>query len=172
MATFFIAYFLIIAGALMVASFLFLGVLPFGVARLFLSLARRERPPYYYLPYMIWAGSITALTLLSIVANWRTALMYDAGISNVFLVTIVQSALASVGILMCWLSFSDKRGTYAGEGALSGGAYAKAYIYWALWFVGLMLVNWVIDLSYALNAGVDIQGLGPGWIDLVEYITG
>ena len=44
----------------------------------------------------------------------------------------------------------------------------RAYIYWMVCFLGIFIINWIIDMNYILGLGVDIQGIGPGWIDLLD----
>lgn len=47
-------------------------------------------------------------------------------------------------------------------------APARTYIYWILWVGGALTFNWIVDMIYVLSIGVNVQGIGPGWIDLVE----
>jgi len=128
--------------------------------------------PRWALPYMGWGVSIGALTLLSIVANFQTNLKYGGSFGDWVGVTLVELALTAVGIALAWIAFAKQRSrVYAGsqvEDKNAAQAPIKAYIYWVVCFLGIFIINWIIDMNYILGLGVDIQGIGPGWIDLLD----
>ena len=140
---------------------------------------------------MGWGVSIAALTLLSIVANFQTNLKYGGSLGDWVGVTLVETALTAAGIALASIAFAkQRRRIYAQDAASSetpdaprqSGAYAgsqlerknaataptRAYIYWMVCFLGIFIINWLIDMNYILGLGVDIQGIGPGWIDLLD----
>ena len=140
---------------------------------------------------MGWGVSIAALTLLSIVANFQTNLKYGGSLGDWVGVTLVELALTAVGIALASIAFAKQRSRAHAQDAASSetpnaprqsGAYAgsqlerknaatapiRAYIYWMVCFLGIFIINWIIDMNYILGLGVDIQGIGPGWIDLLD----
>ena len=140
---------------------------------------------------MGWGVSIGALTLLSIVANFQTNLKYDGSLGDWVGVTLVELALTMAGIALASIAFAKQRRRVHAQDAASSetpnaprqsGAYAgsqlerknaanapiRAYIYWMVCFLGIFIINWIIDMNYILGLGVDIQGIGPGWIDLLD----
>ena len=140
---------------------------------------------------MGWGVSIGALTLLSIVANFQTNLKYGGSLGDWVGVTLVELALTAAGIALASIAFAKQRSRAHAQDAASSetpnaprqsGAYAapqlerknaaaapiRAYIYWMVCFLGIFIINWIIDMNYILGLGVDIQGIGPGWIDLLD----
>lgn len=128
--------------------------------------------PRWALPYVGWGVSIAALTLLSIVANFQTNLKYGGSFGDWGGVTVVELAITAVGIGLAWIAFARQRSrVYAGsqvEDKNAAHAPIRAYIYWIVSFLGIFIINWIIDMNYILGLGVDIQGIGPGWIDLLD----
>ena len=128
--------------------------------------------PRWALPYVGWGVSIAALTLLSIVANFQTNLKYGGSFGDWAGVTLVELALTAVGIALAWIAFAKQRSrVYAGsqvEDKNAAHAPIRAYVYWIVSFLGIFIINWIIDMNYILGLGVDIQGIGPGWIDLLD----
>ena len=128
--------------------------------------------PRWALPYVGWGVSIAALTLLSIVANFQTNLKYGGSFGDWAGVTLVELAITAAGIALAWIAFAKQRSrVYAApqvEDKNAAHAPIRAYIYWVVCFLGIFIINWIIDMNYILGLGVDIQGIGPGWIDLLD----
>ena len=162
----------VVAGIAFGIGFCVFGLLPLGVVNGFLALTGRERRmPAWVMPYVGWGGSLAGLTLLSAVANWQTGVGYDGYFGAWATTTLVEVAVTAAGIALAWRAYGKQvvRVKELREaGAAVSDAPARAYIYWMAWVAGVLAFNWVVDMIYALSVGVNVQGIGPGWIDLVE----
>ena len=162
----------VVAGIAFGIGFCVFGLLPLGIVNGFLALMGSERRmPAWVMPYVGWGGSLAGLTLLSAVANWQTGVGYDGYLGAWATVMLVEVAVTAVGIALAWRAYGKQvvRVKELREaGADVGDAPARAYIYWMSWVAGVLAFNWVVDMIYALSVGVNVQGIGPGWIDLVE----
>ena len=127
--------------------------------------------PRWALPYVGWCVSIAALTLLSIVANFQTNLKYGGSFGDWAGVTLVELAITAAGIALAWIAFAKQRSrVHASQAEGMKAVYLpkRAYIYWMIWFIGVFILNVLADTAYIAGLGVDIQGVGPGWIDLLD----
>ena len=151
---------------------LIFGVIPLAVVNGLMALtARRRRIPIWALPYVGWGVSIGALTLLSGVANFQTNLKYDGSLGDWVGVTLVELALTAAGIALASIAFAKQRSrVYASqaEGMKAVVLPKRAYIYWLIWFIGIFIINVIADTAYIAGLGVDIQGVGPGWIIFID----
>ena len=157
----------------MAFSFVAMGILPVAAINLTLSLLRKQRRlSIMWAPYLAWISSIIALTLLSIAANWRTTFLYGGNIEGAFAITVIEMTLTSIGVSAAIYSLTKASKNYRQVSETSHPSDSnmsfRPFAYWAMWFVGLFVLNWIIDMFYALHVGVNIQGPGPGWIDMVE----
>ena len=127
--------------------------------------------PRWALPYMGWGVSIAALTLLSIVANFQTNLKYGGSLGDWVGVTLVEAALTAAGIALASIAFAKQRSRVhasQAEGMKAAILPKRAYIYWLIWFIGIFVLNVIADTAYIAGLGVDIQGVGPGWIIFID----
>ena len=163
---------MMVMGIVFGVAFCVFGMLPYGIVNGFLALTGNERRMgFWAVPYVGWGGSIVGLTLLSAVANWQTGVDYGGDMGAWGSITLIEGAVAVVGIALAWRAHG-KQLSRARElreaGADVINPSARAYIYWVLWLVGILAFNWIMDMIYVVDIGVDIQGIGPGWIDLVD----
>ena len=127
--------------------------------------------PRWALPYMGWGVSIAALTLLSSVANFQTNLKYGGSLGDWVGVTLVELALTAAGIALASIAFAKQRSrahASQAEGMKAAILPKRAYIYWLIWFIGVFVLNVIADTAYIAGLGVDIQGVGPGWIIFID----
>ena len=120
---------------------------------------------------MGWGVSIAALTLLSGVANFQTNLKYGGSLGDWVGVTLVETALTAAGIALASIAFAkQRRRAHASqaEGMKAVVLPKRAYIYWLIWFIGVFVLNVIADTAYIAGLGVDIQGVGPGWIIFID----
>lgn len=161
-----------LAGIAFGIGFCVFGLLPLGVVNGFLSLTGNERRmPSWVMPYMGWGGSLAGLTLLSAVANWQTRAGYSGAVGAWATVTLIEGAVTAAGIALAWRAYGKQliRVQELQEaGADVSDAPPRAYIFGLLWVGGILAFNWIVDMIYVLSVGVNVQGIGPGWIDLVE----
>ena len=154
-------------------SFVALGLPPFYLINTILSLLkRRQRILMLWVPYLAWVNSITALTLLSVAANWRTTFIYGGSIEGAIGITIVEMIPTTIGVSAAVYSLKKTPRKYRfvleASNPSDSNMPFRPFAYWAAWFAGLFVLNWVIDMFYVMQVGVSIQGIGPGWIDMVE----
>ena len=157
----------------MAFSFVALGLLPFCVINAILSLLKKpQRILMLWVPYLAWINSIIALTLLSVAANWRTTFIYGGTIEGAIGITVIEAIPTTIGVIAAVYSLTKIPRKYRfvlEESEPSDSDMpVKPFGYWAAWFAGLFVLNWVIDMFYVMQVGVPVQGIGPGWIDLVE----
>lgn len=187
-----ISLFVVVAFGIMYTIF---GVIPFAIVNGLMAITgKRWRIPWWALPYMGWGASIASLTLLSIVANFQTNLKYGGTVGDWVTVKLVEAALTGVGVGLVAIAFAKQRSRVHAQDAASAvssetpnarrqsGAYAvsqvdrknaarapiRVYIYWLFWFLGIFILNVLIDTIYIAGLGVDIQGVGPGWIIFID----
>lgn len=154
-------------------SFVTLGLLPFYVINTILSLLkRRQRILMLWVPYLAWVNSIIALALLSVAANWRATFIYGGSIEGAIGITIVEMIPTTIGVSAAVYSLAKIPRKYRFVHEASNPSDSNMtfipFAYWATWFAGLFVLNWIIDMFYVMQVGVSIQGIGPGWIDMVE----
>ena len=154
-------------------AYISIGLIPLGAINLALGLQKKERRLLMlWATYLAWVGSIILLTLLSIAANWRTKNIYGGSAELAFGVTVIEIVLTTLGV--CAALYSLSRVPVKFRFVTEDSDYSvsnmpiRLFIYWGAWFAGLFVLNWVIDMIYIFNVGVPIQGIGPGWIDMVE----
>ena len=162
----------VLAGIAFGIGFCIFGLMPLGIVNGFLMLTGSERRMQFWVaPYMGWGGSLAGLTLLSGVANWQTRIGYGGDVGAWATITLIEGAVTTAGIALAWRSHG-KQLIRVQELQAAGkdvrDAPARSYVHWILWVVGILVFNWIVDMIYALRVGVNVQGIGPGWIDLVE----
>ena len=161
-----------LAGIAFGIGFCVFGLLPLGIVNGFLALTGSERRmPSWVMPYMGWGGSLAGLTLLSAVANWQTGIDYDDYVGAWAMTTLVEVAVTAVGVALAWRAHGKQLirvQELQESGADISDAPPRAYIFGLLWVGGVLAFNWIVDMIYVLSVGVNVQGIGPGWIDLVE----
>lgn len=162
----------VLAGIAFGIGFCVFGLLPLGIVNGFLALTGSDRRmPSWVMPYVGWGGSLVGLTLLSAVANWQTGAGYSGAVGAWATTTLVEAAVTAAGIAVAWWAHRKQlirvRELQAAGESVSD-ATPRAYIYWMLWVAGALAFNWIVDMIYVLSIGVNVQGIGPGWIDLVE----
>lgn len=131
----------------------------------------RRRIPIWTLPYMGWGVSIASLTLLSSAGNFQTNRIFGGTVGDWVTVTLVEAALTAVGIALAWIAFAKQRSrVHASQAEGMKAVYLpkRAYIYWLIWFIGVFILNVIADTAYIAGLGVDIQGVGPGWVVFIE----
>ena len=168
----YIARGLALVGVVFGVVVLIFGVIPLAIVNgLTALIGRRRRIPIWALPYMGWGVSIAALTLLSIVANFQTNLKYGGSLGDWVGVTLVETALTAAGIALASIAFAKQRSRVhasQAEGMKAVILPKRAYIYWLIWFIGIFVLNVIADTAYIAGLGVDIQGVGPGWIIFID----
>ena len=151
-------------------------MLPYGIVNGFLALTGNERRMgFWAVPYVGWGGSIVGLTLLSALANLLTGVV-NAGAVGAGLwavITLIEGAVTAAGIVSARRSYGKQlihAQALQETDEDASDTSSSAYLYWLLWLGGVLAFNWIVDMIYALSVGAQVQGIGPGWIDLVEIL--
>ena len=163
---------LLLVGIVFGVVVLIFGVIPFAIVNGLMALTgRRRRIPIWTLPYMGWGVSIASLTLLSSAGNFQTNRIFGGTVGDWVTVTLVEAALTAAGIALAWIAFAKQRSrVHASQAEGMKAVYLpkRAYIYWLIWFIGVFILNVIADTAYVAGLGVDIQGVGPGWVVFIE----